>query len=110
MVLLMCVFLSMKLILKLFRNPFSVLFGSDTNKLDNRNNIIGRIPIQHRTLKAFDNDYPFDEVDNGHIEWWHRAFTRHALIWLVNLFIISLILMRLLVYGEVIIQLCKEIV
>jgi hypothetical protein len=25
------------------------------------NNIIGRIPVQHRTLKSFDTDYPFDD-------------------------------------------------
>jgi Ni,Fe-hydrogenase I cytochrome b subunit len=79
------------------------------------NNIIGRIPVQHRTLKSFDTDYPFDDGEffmeqannnlfldtNDPNDFWHRAFTRHAVIWLINLFIVFMILTRLLVYGEV---------
>jgi hypothetical protein len=34
------------------------------------------------------------------INWWYRAFTRNTLIWLINVFIVFMILTRLLVYGE----------
>jgi hypothetical protein len=55
----LCVFMFMLVM----TNPFATLFGPSVegNKLDAPAvPIIGRIPIQHRTLKAFDNEYPFE--------------------------------------------------
>ncbi|KAI6177315.1 BHLH domain-containing protein [Aphelenchoides bicaudatus] len=92
----LCVFMFMIVMM----NPFALLFGpSSIENSTATNNIIGRIPVQHRTLKSFNNDFPFED-NNFVIEWWHRAFTRHALIWLINLVVVFVVLTRLLVYGE----------
>ncbi|KAI6229395.1 BHLH domain-containing protein [Aphelenchoides besseyi] len=95
----LCVFMLMVVMW----NPFAILFGGPENTthmgVETTDHIVGRIPVRHRTLKAFGGDYPFDmEAESSN--WWHRAFTRHALIWLVNGLIVFIILTRLLIHGE----------
>ncbi|KAI6239168.1 BHLH domain-containing protein [Aphelenchoides fujianensis] len=96
----LCVFMLMVVMW----NPFAVLFGgsNETTRFNAEptGHIVGRVPVPHRTLKAFGNgEYSFD-AENDVIDWWHRAFTRHALVWLINLLIVFLILTRLLIHGE----------
>ncbi|KAI1731710.1 helix-loop-helix DNA-binding domain-containing protein [Ditylenchus destructor] len=99
--------LSVFMFVMLAFNPISLFFSSELptargNSMDDS----FHENLHHRTLRSVSDDSPFDVdsrglADNGeNSQWWKVPAVRHTVIWLLNTFIVVLVLMRLLVYGE----------